>query len=302
MGEHSYSIEEKHLGPNPIEPPVVSVTADEQQTLLCLLNTASSTNSWQVRSPNSETQPKIFTSHDIPTLNSALPSRGVLSSEPIPVSTRIGSMDSDGLKDLCSKEFSGWYSSSNQNLMVSKEENGKVSLFELPSEFPRKVMSAPTCIPSSKEQYLRKEDPFQTTGSELSTIWRRGRKQKYAHLSADERKAIRAAQNREATRRSRERSRVRYEMMVEELSRLRKENAELWRTREIMIGLLKQHNLNIPSAVIEMHPSRSNMTVTKDLEDTSPCSDYNYGSFSYPFDDLPSRDVPVRSTVLQPHM
>ncbi|GJD06737.1 hypothetical protein Gasu2_11360 [Galdieria sulphuraria] len=258
MVEPSHSSEEKRVTLNPMEPPVVSVTGDEQQALLSLLSTTTSSSSTQIKSFNGEVEPKAYISRDIFTLPSSLRIQRV--------SERQG---------CDSKEVAGWYSSNQAPLTsYNSHENGKWSHFESSSQVPLNAFSASSRIPLNEEHYYEKSNPLLSTNNELSTIWKRGRKQKYAHLSADERKAIRAAQNREATRRSRERSRVRYEMMVEELNRLRKENAELWRTREVIIALLKQHNINIPDSVIEVVRTSGNLTSTKDFDDVSSCNEY----------------------------
>ncbi|EME31964.1 uncharacterized protein Gasu_07140 [Galdieria sulphuraria] len=306
MVEPSHSSEEKRVTLNPMEPPVVSVTGDEQQALLSLLSTTTSSSSTQIKSFNGEVEPKAYISRDIFTLPSSLRIQKGVSTENVSASVGIASLSSE--RQGCdSKEVAGWYSS-NQAPLTShnSHENGKWSHFESSSQVPLNAFSASSRIPLNEEHYYEKSNPLLSTNNELSTIWKRGRKQKYAHLSADERKAIRAAQNREATRRSRERSRVRYEMMVEELNRLRKENAELWRTREVIIALLKQHNINIPDSVIEVVRTSGNLTSTKDFGDVSSCNEYYKSSFSpgasYPFSDLPFQEIPSRSTVLQPHM
>ncbi|GJQ12058.1 hypothetical protein GpartN1_g5526.t1 [Galdieria partita] len=303
MVEPIYSSEERQVAPNPMEPPVVSVTGDEQQALLSLLSTTTAISDSQIRGSNNETQPKTYISRDVFSVPSSLHTHNV-SSEAVSGSTGIASLGSDRLV-YDTKESTGWYSSNHVPLTtINGHENGKISHFESSSQVPTHVMSAPARIPLNEEPYYRKIDPLLSTSSEFSTVWKRGRKQKYAHLSADERKAIRAAQNREATRRSRERSRVRYEMMVEELNRLRKENAELWRTREIIIALLKQHKINIPDSLIKVVRTNSNLTSTEDFDDISSCGDFCKTSLggSYSFDELPCREIPSRATVLQPHM
>jgi hypothetical protein len=302
MSQQSYSSERKHFAADLLEPSAVSLTADEQRSLLNFPTRTSPMSSSQTESPNNETTTKVCFSKGTFSLPTHLENDKTTASESMLASRE----KTPGVVYNHSSERAEIYSSHHIPVTVTSNiDNRKAALFESSFHIPMSSPTEPTLNALNRERHYRTVDPQLTTSNELSNIWKRGRKQKYAHLSAEERKAIRAAQNREATRRSRERSRVRYEMMVEELGRLRKENAELWRSREIILGLLKQHNISIPKSAMELIPTSSTLDLAKELE-VSPCSEYGRDSYSsagsYPLSDLPSWDISSRTTALLPHM
>ncbi|CAN8066894.1 unnamed protein product [Agarophyton chilense] len=85
---------------------------------------------------------------------------------------------------------------------------------------------------------------------------KRGRRKKRPDLTDEERKALRALQNRAATRRSRERSRLRAAELKNQLQRSLHHNQVLQRERDTLLYCMKQ--VRVKSSMARAPPRRPN--------------------------------------------
>ncbi|KAI0562654.1 Basic-leucine zipper [Gracilaria domingensis] len=85
---------------------------------------------------------------------------------------------------------------------------------------------------------------------------KRGRRKKRPDLTDEERKALRALQNRAATRRSRERSRLRAAELKSQLQRSLQHNQVLQRERDTLLYCMKQ--VRVKNSVSRAPPKRPN--------------------------------------------